>query len=59
MRRVPDHKIVDDVLVEIFYRAIDENSQACTNTVMGGMFVDQPFTRIAERIEQVVKTNRE
>ena len=48
---VPDHKIVDDALVEIFYRALDENSQACADTIMGGVFLDQPFALIAARIE--------
>ncbi|MDV3181336.1 MAG: hypothetical protein Q8830_04060, partial [Candidatus Phytoplasma australasiaticum] len=55
LRMVPNHKIVDDALVKIFYRALDENSQAYADTIMGGMFLDQPFALIATRMEQVVK----
>jgi len=58
LRMVPDHKIVDDSLVEIFYRALDENSKAVADTIMGGVFIDQPFQYIAQRMERVVKTNR-
>lgn len=49
---------MDDALVEIFYRALEENSQGCADTIMGGMFLYQLFTRIPKRMEQVVKTNR-
>src|ERR1051325_11511703 len=59
LRMVPDHKIVDDSLVEIFYRALDENSKAVADTIMGGgVFIDQPFQYIAQRMERLVKTNR-
>ncbi|MDV3181135.1 MAG: hypothetical protein Q8830_02790 [Candidatus Phytoplasma australasiaticum] len=58
LRNISDHKIVDIALVKIFYQCLDENSQACADSILGDMFLDQPFTRIAERIVQVVKTNR-
>lgn len=57
LRSIPDHKIVDDTLVEIVYCALDENSQACTDTIMGGMFWINLFAKIVEQMEQVVKTN--
>ncbi|MDV3181235.1 MAG: hypothetical protein Q8830_03425 [Candidatus Phytoplasma australasiaticum] len=57
MRSVPDHKIVDDALVETFYRPINKKSQSCADTVMGVIFLDQSFLRIAEQMEITIKTN--
>lgn len=57
MQIIPDHKIIDDSLVEIFYRALDDNKKEVADIITGGSFLDSTFAEIAQRLERVDKTN--
>lgn len=58
MRSDLDHKITDDSLVEIFYRALDDNNKAVVDTITRDSFLDCTFVEVVQRLERVATTNR-
>lgn len=56
LRSVPDHKIVDDPLVEIFNQALDDNCKEVADTITRGSFLDCTVPIVAERLEKIEKT---
>lgn len=57
-RSVPDHKITNNSIEEIFYRALYENCKVVAGTITKGPFLNCTFVEVAQRLERVAKTNR-
>lgn len=48
LRSVPNHKIVHDSLVEIFYQALDDNCKAVADTITRGSVLNYLILVVAE-----------
>lgn len=58
IRSAPNHRIIDDSLLEHFFRGLDDNGKAVADTVTGGAFLMNTFVKALEKMDRVAKTNR-
>uniref|UniRef100_M1DME1 Integrase core domain containing protein n=1 Tax=Solanum tuberosum TaxID=4113 RepID=M1DME1_SOLTU len=58
LRSSPNHKIDDESLMEILYRALGDNGKAMVDTITGGSLMRNSFEQVVEKLKEVAKTNK-
>ncbi|XP_055830785.1 uncharacterized protein LOC129899797 [Solanum dulcamara] len=52
LQSVPNHRITDESLLELFYHALDDNGKVIADTITGGAFLANTFQEAIERLDR-------
>lgn len=57
LKKSPNHKLIDDHLMETFYRSLNMETKLIVDIVVRGSFMDKTYTNTTTKLDRVRKTN--